>query len=95
MSCAHLNFAVKANVGRILQDGSEDKTPAAYLMELTVWCKDCELPFEFVGMPMVGLNFQHPMVNVDSTELRAPIKPKGESMNRAKELTGFHVKFKG
>lgn len=91
--CKHENFAVRANVGRITKEG-EGTDVAAFLMELTVWCQECGLPFEFVGMPMVGLDFQHPMVNVDSTELRAPIKPKGVSMDRAKDLAGFHIRFR-
>lgn len=78
MICQHMNFAVHANVGRLLRS-EEDTTIVGFTMDVTVKCTDCDKPFEFVGLPM-GSSPYRPMCSVDGIEARMPIKPVGEAM---------------
>lgn len=78
MNCPHMNFAVQANVGRLLRS-DEDSTIVGFTMDVTVKCTECNKPFEFVGLPM-GYSPYRPMCSVDGQEARMPIKPVGEQM---------------
>lgn len=72
MSCTHEYFEVSASVARLTDvDNGPIKN---YLVEITVKCRDCSVDFSFVGLPG-GVNTDHPCVNIDGTELRAPIVP--------------------
>lgn len=70
--CKHNSFRVQANVARITE---EEGGPAKnFLLEVQVWCDQCNEPFEFVSLP-VGLSFDKPTANVDFTEAHLPIRP--------------------
>lgn len=87
--CKHENFRVQANIARC-QRNDDDPTIVVFYCELTVFCTDCNVPFEFIGLPM-GLSPGQPMCSVDGQEARMPIKPVGESMPI--DVAGFGVKF--
>ncbi len=80
--CKHMHFAVKAKVNRLV--GMEivdvDKIDIAtsrvtgHTLDLAVLCKDCGLPFRFLGL-QAGLHPREPRVSIDATELRAPLEP--------------------
>jgi hypothetical protein len=87
--CKHENFNVRADVNRLLANEG-DVDPSAFLMELTVWCRDCNLPFEFIGCP-AGMLHDRPAVSVDNQTLRAPVRPKGAPPS-LHHLPGFVVR---
>ncbi len=74
--CLHENFEAQVNVGRILANEG-DITPAAYSADITVKCRDCGLPFEFVGDYPCGLLWDRACVDPSKQELRIPLQPKG------------------
>lgn len=72
MSCPHDTFQVSANVGRLTKGDGGPVT--GYTADITVRCTQCNLPFRFIGLP-AGTHHSEPRVNLDGTELRAPIEP--------------------
>ncbi len=70
--CEHEQFEAQTRVGRIT-DGEGGKV-YRYTLDLKVRCVECNMPFEFVGLP-AGSSPDEPMTNFDFTELRAPIRP--------------------
>ena len=86
MICPHMNFMADVDVARITSD---DGVVYRYSADVKVKCNDCGLPFRFVGLP-VGLDFNSPTVNVDATEARLPLAPKGEVLS---ELEGTPIGF--
>jgi hypothetical protein len=81
MSCKHENFRVDAKVARIEDVG-------AFSVDLRIWCMDCNLPFEWVGLPG-GFSHYQPCANIDCQEMRAPIVPQGGKVPEG--LAGFRV----
>lgn len=78
MACPHLNFAAQVNVGR-LQDG--DGGPVTgYVADVHITCAECREQFVFIGLPG-GYSPTEPMVSVDMTEARMPIRPASEVEN--------------
>lgn len=72
LPCEHMNFVADVAVGR-LTDG--DGGPVTgYTSEIHIKCRDCGLPFRFLGLPF-GHHFAEPRLSADSLELRAPIEP--------------------
>ena len=71
--CDHKNFESTVIITR-LKEKESDTVISGYSADLTIKCRDCNMPFEFIGLE-AGLSPFHPMVNVDSTEMRIPIKP--------------------
>lgn len=43
-----------------------------FCADITIQCADCGVPFHFIGCE-AGVDFDRPTVNMNSTELRAPI----------------------
>ena len=84
MSCKHMNFETGAKVGRLHEEGKPEMI-TGYRLDLIVRCKDCGLPFEFVGLPG-GYHPGQPTVNIDGTELRCPITPSTDPVEHAKVL---------
>lgn len=82
IGCQHVNFTVFADINRIVDKG-------AFLAEIRIVCRDCNLPFEFVGVD-AGLMFNRPMASPDAQELRAPVRPKGSDVLPA--IPGFTIK---
>ena len=70
IQCQHRNFEAAVNVDRIEHIGQ-------FVVEIEVWCKDCETPFTFEGLP-VGLDYTQPTVSLNLTEARLPMVPKDE-----------------
>lgn len=82
--CKHMNFEAGTKVGRLTdQDNSE--IVKSYMLDVIVRCKDCGLPFEFVGLPG-GMSFNQPMVNFDATEARMPICPSTDPAELLKSM---------
>jgi hypothetical protein len=81
--CQHEQFEVMAKVVR-LTDG--DNGPVTgYTADIRIKCVQCEMPFEFIGVPG-GYSPSQPMVNFDGTELRAPIRPSSDPVEHAKQF---------
>lgn len=75
--CGHHNFRVNADVFRLFDTKDEnmaDPPIKAYTMDLRVSCAECNLPFEFIGIPY-GIAPHEPRIGVDGLEMRAPIVP--------------------
>ena len=79
--CKHENFRVDANVARLEDVG-------AFSVDLRIKCTDCDMPFEWVGLP-AGFSHYQPSVNIDAQEMRAPIVPLGGKP--PDNLPGFRV----
>lgn len=82
--CKHTKFECHASVIRL----HEEETPeiiTGYTSDITITCMECGTPFQFVGVPG-GVSPNQPMVNFDSTKLRAPLVPmnmkKGRKISR-------------
>jgi len=73
--CPHENFHADVGIHRLV-DEQTPKQVNAFIAEIKVHCKDCGLPFEWVGLT-AGYRGDAPRVDVAAQELRAPLKPKG------------------
>jgi hypothetical protein len=69
--CEHKDFAANVAVNRMEDSGR-------FMADVTVRCKDCDLPFQFFGFP-IGLDFDGVTISPDATEVRLPIVPYGEA----------------
>ena len=88
-TCKHENFHANVSIARLAIDEAGDKI-VGFSADITIKCRDCNLPFEFIGLPMGYTPFQ-PACSVDSLEARMPIKPKGESVSH-EGLAGFTIR---
>lgn len=89
MDCEHMEFMVHADVNRLTdQDGSP--RVKAFCMDLRVFCKECGLQFEFVGLPL-GYSVYRPTVNIAGLEAHIPIIPPGKLPDP--DMPGYSVKF--
>lgn len=66
-ACRHAEFGGHIAVIRLVDTGH-------FLCEVTVQCKECDVPFSFLGPPL-GLLSGAPSVSVDRTKLCIPIEP--------------------
>lgn len=80
--CEHPDFNVFADINRIIDIG-------AFVADVRISCKDCGLPFEFIGVS-AGLSYEKPMASVTAQEIHLPIKPKGSKLMPA--VAGFEVR---
>lgn len=88
--CPHEDFAAEVDVNRLL-DGQEDgSAPRAYSASIRVCCAQCGEPFRWIGVP-AGLRPDRPMVSVDETELRAPLRPASSDPDFGLGIPGFAV----
>lgn len=88
--CPHLHFDATVAVGRIGEAETADGLPRAYVADITVRCADCAEPFRWTGLT-AGLSFAHPTVNVDETELRAPLRPASADPDFGLGIPGFAI----
>lgn len=88
--CLHLDFEAIVAVNRIADDGQE---PTAYVADITVCCAACREPFRWTGL-CAGLSYNHPMVSVDETELRAPLRPASSDPDFGMGLPGFAISYR-
>ena len=65
-----------------------------YSAEVHIKCKDCGVPFSFLGLPK-GLDLEGASTDVDGTELRVAIAPGIDPLlPPIKGVTGFSIKKK-
>lgn len=70
--CTHNVFASQVNVYRLTD--TEGGPVTGYAAEVMVKCKDCDMPFQWLGVDK-GISTVKPMASILGTELRAPIIP--------------------
>ena len=78
----HEDFNAYVVVNRLEDSG-------AFVADIRVKCAQCELPFEFPGLP-VGLSCANVTVSWDGQELRVPLKPSDSKFFPA--FAGYGVK---
>ena len=84
-----MNFESVVSVG-----GNTNKAGIVtdYVAEIRIKCKDCQIQFQFIGMPL-GVSYDKPMMGVDGLEARLPIAPQGEIPHPlGKKLRGYEIK---
>jgi len=81
--CEHKDFEAKVEISRLEDIGR-------FAADVTIHCKDCNLPFQFLGLPG-GLNLEGPAVSVDATEARLAIVPYGEAPTILDGIKGFSL----
>lgn len=91
-TCEHRDFWVHADVNRLTDVDGGPVT--GYSMDLHVFCRDCNEPFEFIGPP-IGLDRRGPRVSFDATELRAPIRPRSAPPGFGLDGPGFTMREPG
>ena len=69
--CNHENFESHVAINRMEDTGQ-------FAADVHIRCKDCNLPFQFIGLP-TGLNSEGAAVSVDATEARLAIVPYDDS----------------
>lgn len=84
-NCKHMNFEAGTKVARITEYGGDPDVVKSYLLEIVVNCKDCGLPFEFIGLPE-GLSFTKPMMGAFGFEARLPIVPSTDPAEQLKSM---------
>lgn len=95
-ACLHPDFAVFADVGRIVAEGQPetDETPAiAFRASIRVECAACGERFRWIGVE-AGDMPSRPMVSVDEFELRAPIRPASSDPDFGLGMPGFAVRYR-
>lgn len=93
-ACPHETFKADVAVDRIGTAETPDGMPKAYVADIKVSCVDCDEPFRWVGVP-AGLSFGQPMVSVDETELRAPLRPASSDPDFGLGIPGFAIRAMG
>jgi hypothetical protein len=88
-ACPHEHFAVHADVNRLTS--VEDGPATAYMLDIRVHCEDCGEPFRWIGVP-AGLMPGRPAVNVDETELHAPMRPASADPDFGLGIPGFAIR---
>ena len=71
--CLHTRFVSGVAISRLTETDGGPVT--GYSADIRIKCATCGARFRFLGTP-AGYHPAHPMVNVDGTELRAPIAPE-------------------
>lgn len=84
MNCKHMNFIANTKIARLMDDDNSEVI-TGFSAEIRIKCGECGLPFEFICVPG-GYSPTQPMVNFDSTELRAPIKPSSDPVDQVNAL---------
>lgn len=70
--CTHENFVANVKVNRLTEE--DEVTIKGFSADIVIQCHECGQAFEFVGVEP-GLSPFGPRCSIDSTQLRAPIKP--------------------
>jgi len=93
-ACLHLDFEAFVEVARLIDERADDDADTtqatAYSAEISVWCRACNEPFRWIGVP-AGLSPARPMVSVDETTLRAPIRPASSDPDFGMGIPGFAI----
>jgi hypothetical protein len=86
--CSHENFDARADVSRIQKSELEPQSIVAYMMDLGVFCHECGLQFDFLGLPN-GFSYYQPTVSIDEKTAHLPICPPGQPPPRG--MPGYSV----
>jgi hypothetical protein len=86
--CEHPDFTGEIDVNRLEDSGG-------FSADVRIRCSACDEPFVFVGSLLSGLSSQEPRVNMDGTELRAPIQPRSWGRTGLVRYAGFDVRVEG
>jgi hypothetical protein len=87
--CTHERFEAFVEVNR-LRKGA-DLPITGFAADVHIFCKDCDEPFVFVGLP-AGNAPDQPMTSIDGKELRAPIRPASAPDDFGLDFPGVHVR---
>lgn len=82
--CDHPDFVGEIDVNRFEDTGG-------FSADVRIRCLACDEPFVFVGSLLSGLSSREPRVNMDGTELRAPIQPRSWGRTGIIGSLGFDV----
>jgi hypothetical protein len=93
VTCKHEHFQATVNVGRITEE-DDPTTVRNYLADIRVKCAACDLPFEFLGLP-IGMDLQGAMMSPDGQEARLAITPRGLKPNPLHRMAFGITKFDG
>lgn len=85
MTCKHEDFNARVEVVRLENVGK-------FMADVTVNCAQCNLPFQFLGLP-AGINMEGAMVSVDGLEARMAIAPQGAQPNPIQQMVHGETKF--
>lgn len=91
LPCPHTDFEAHVDVNR-LQD-SDNGPVAGYLADIRVNCARCGERFRWVGL-QAGLRPDRPMVSVDESEMRAPLRPASADPDFGLGIPGFAVRVR-
>lgn len=87
-ACPHVAITGSLEI-QGLTDAHDDVE--GYSASVRVWCGDCEEPFVWMGCEP-GLSPLHPMVDVSSEQLNAPLRPRNAAPGFGEGLPGYHVR---
>lgn len=90
-SCLHENFEAVVAVNRLT--AADDGLVTGYTADIRVHCADCGEPFRWIGVP-AGMSPARPVVSIDETELRAPLRPASSDPDFGLGLPGFAVQMR-
>ena len=82
--CDHPGFHADVKVNRFEDSGG-------FLCEVKVRCTACNLPFQFLGLPM-GLHLAGATMSADGREARLAIAPSDRVFHPLSGAVGFGVK---
>lgn len=86
--CEHESFEAQVDVNRL--SAVEGGPVTNYSADVRICCAQCREPFRFIGVD-TGLSGRRPMVNVEATELRAPIYPGKRPIEEVPRQIRFEV----
>lgn len=86
--CKHEDFDASVGVGRLTE--TEGGPVTGYMADIRLQCKQCGLPFEFLGL-QPGLDTQGATVSIDGQEAHIAIAPKGARPNPLHRM-GFGIR---
>jgi hypothetical protein len=89
--CPHEHFDAEVGVNRLTSE--PDGPVNAYSADIRIRCVQCDEPFRWIGV-QAGVKPDRPMVSVDETELRAPIRPASSDPDFGLGIPGFAVTWK-
>jgi hypothetical protein len=89
--CPHEGFDAVVEVNRLTSE--PDGPVTAYSADIRIGCAQCGEPFRWTGV-QAGLMPDRPMVSVDETQLRAPIRPASADPDFGLGIPGFAVRLR-
>jgi hypothetical protein len=92
--CPHETFGVTAEINRIVaNESAPESAPVAFSADIKVRCEDCGESFRWIGL-QAGMNPRRPMVSLDETELRAPLRPASADPDFGPGIPGFAIGYR-